>query len=84
MPTVDSNAPITSIQVRLLNGKRIIVKLNLSHTVGDLISFIRASGGDPGEPYVLVSGYPPKQLTNFSQSVEEAGLKSASVTQKKC
>eukprot|EP00588_Corethron_pennatum_P026199 CAMPEP_0194324146 /NCGR_PEP_ID=MMETSP0171-20130528/26699_1 /TAXON_ID=218684 /ORGANISM="Corethron pennatum, Strain L29A3" /LENGTH=255 /DNA_ID=CAMNT_0039082971 /DNA_START=36 /DNA_END=803 /DNA_ORIENTATION=+ len=83
-PAVDSNAPMTSIQVRLLSGKRIVVKLNLSHTVGNLISTIHASGGDPGEPYVLVSGFPPAQLTNLGQSVEEAGLKGAAVTQKKC
>jgi len=33
---VDESQPTTSIQVRTLDGRRITVKLNLTHTVRDL------------------------------------------------
>ena len=39
---VDNNKPITSVQVRLGDGTRIVAKVNLDHTVADLRAFVRA------------------------------------------
>ena len=76
---VDASQPTTSIAVRLLNGKRKIVKLNLTSTVGDLVSHL----SDAGEPFRLVAGFPPKPLTDTSATIEASGLKGAQVSMNK-
>jgi hypothetical protein len=106
--TVDESQPLATIQVKLCDGRREKVVLNLRHTVADLqehvasyvpaidfhicsfIMFIhpvhvymcvcRLKGTN--KPFVLTAGFPPKPLTNGAQTLEEAGLKSAQVTQK--
>mmetsp|Transcript_18 Transcript_18/g.23 ORF Transcript_18/g.23 Transcript_18/m.23 type:complete len:275 (-) Transcript_18:289-1113(-) len=79
----DTARPCTSIQVRLLCGKRIVVKVNLDNPVSIISEHILASGNAGDEPFVLSSGFPPKIITDFDQTIEEAGLKGAQVTQKK-
>jgi hypothetical protein len=39
---VDEGAPSTSVQVRLADGTRLVTRMNLSHTVGDIRSFVDA------------------------------------------
>jgi len=80
-PVVDDAKPKAMIAVRLHNGKRIRATLNLDHTIRHLQALIAAEGAG-GAPYVLMSGYPPAQLTDFSQTIEAAGLNGAQVTQK--
>lgn len=76
-PELDASQPSTSIAVRLLNGKRKIVKINLSSSVAQLASAI-------GEetPFRLVSGFPPAPL-EANKTIEEAGLKGAQVSVQK-
>jgi UBX domain-containing protein 1 len=81
---VDAAAPTTTIQVRLLDGRREKVVLNLTHTVADLqaaVARLAATGSAAGKPFLLVGGYPPKPLDNPGLTIEAAGLKSAAVTQ---
>ena len=90
-PTVDESKPTTTIQIRLLNGKRLILKCNLDDTILTLISHIESSSSNSSssissstnESYVLSSGYPPRILNDLNQTIEEAGLKGAQVVQKK-
>ena len=80
-PQLDASRPSTSIAIRLLNGKRLVVKVNLDSPVSDLGQHIGSQAG--GDPYVLTAGYPPATIDDLSQSVEEAGLKGAQVVLKK-
>ena len=80
-PAVDDGKPKTTLQVRLSNGKRARVTLNLDHTVAQLDALIRADHGAEGS-YQLLAGFPPAPLADPAASVEAAGLKGASVTQK--
>ena len=87
-PPLDTTLPSTSIAIRLLNGKRIVVKINLQSPVLELGQHIGSSaggggGGAGGESYVMTSGYPPAVIEDLSVSVEEAGLKGAQVVLKK-
>ena len=82
-PTADESKPQTTIQIRLLNGKRLIVKCNLDDTVQTLVLHIEASGSAGEDNYVLSGGYPPRVLTDLNKSIEESGLKGAQVIQKK-
>ncbi|ORE11061.1 SEP-domain-containing protein [Rhizopus microsporus var. microsporus] len=41
-PTVDESQPMTSIQIRLGDGSRMVAKLNHTHTIGDIRQYIEA------------------------------------------
>jgi len=73
----------TSIQIRLLSSKRLVVKISKSATVKHLAAKINASGMAGTEPYVLSAGYPPRILKEMNATVAEAGLAGGSVIQKK-
>jgi len=80
-PVVDESKPTTTLQIRTADGKRIRAKLNLTHTIRHIQALIKAEGsGD--SPYILMTGFPPAQLTDFSLSIEAAGLQGAQLTQK--
>jgi UBX domain-containing protein 1 len=75
---VDESRPTTSIAVRLMGGGRRVVRINLDAPVMDLAAHLNDSSG----PFTLVAGFPPRPLTDFCSSIEDAGLKGAQVMQK--
>ncbi|TVU14153.1 hypothetical protein EJB05_37600 [Eragrostis curvula] len=79
---VDDSLPFTSIQLRLADGTRMVARFNMHHTVGDIRSFIDASRPGAARPYQLQTGFPPKLLTDPTQTVEQAGLKNSVIMQK--
>ncbi|XP_062184353.1 plant UBX domain-containing protein 4-like [Phragmites australis] len=79
---VDDSQPFTSIQLRLADGTRMVARFNMRHTVGDIRSFIDASRPGAARPYLLQTGFPPKQLTDPTQTVEQAGLANSVIMQK--
>lgn len=92
-PPLDAQSKTTSIAVRLLNGKRQIVKLSVSNTVQDLAIHLKqaimvtttTAGGDipwMNEKFRLVGGYPPKPVTHANATIQDAGLTGAQVTMK--
>lgn len=80
-PAADTNQPTTSIAVRLLNGKRKVIKINLSSSVLVLASHLREAS--PSTSFRLLSGFPPKPLIDMKMSIEDAGLKGAQVSMSK-
>ena len=50
---LDTNAPTTSVQVRLADGSRLVARLNLTHTVADLRALIDwfVSGAFPSQSW---------------------------------
>jgi UBX domain-containing protein 1 len=80
-PALAAGAPSTAIQVRLANGQKLVVKLNLTHTVGDLQRVAAGAHATGGRPFVLKGGFPPKALEAPAATIEAAGLAGASVTQ---
>ncbi|KAL3521915.1 hypothetical protein ACH5RR_014749 [Cinchona calisaya] len=80
---VDESLPSTSIQLRLADGTRLVAHFNYHHTVGDIRSFINSSRPDGARTYQLQTvGFPPKVLTDASQTIEQAGLANSVVIQK--
>jgi len=70
----------TSIAVRMLDGKRKVVKISLAATVAQLAaSAVQASNTSIEVPFRMVTGFPPKPLVDSDQTIEEAGLKGAQV-----
>ncbi|KQJ83013.1 plant UBX domain-containing protein 4 [Brachypodium distachyon] len=79
---VDDSQPFASITIRLADGTRMVARFNLHHTVGDIRSFIDASRPGAARPYQLQTGFPPKQLTDPTQTVGQAGLANSVIMQK--
>ncbi|KAH8517865.1 hypothetical protein H0E87_005685 [Populus deltoides] len=80
---LDSSSPTTSIQLRLADGTRMVSRFNLNHSIRDIRAFIEASRPGGASNYQLQTmGFPPKQLTDPDQTIEEAGIASSVVIQK--
>uniref|UniRef100_A0A1J3IRP5 UBA and UBX domain-containing protein n=1 Tax=Noccaea caerulescens TaxID=107243 RepID=A0A1J3IRP5_NOCCA len=81
---VDETLPSTSIQLRLADGTRMVAKFNNHHTVNDIRAFIDSSRpGNAITSYTLqVMGFPPKPLTDPSQTIDQAALANSVVIQK--
>lgn len=80
---VDQAQPSTSIQLRLADGTRMVSRFNNHHTIRDIRGFIDASRPDGPRNYQLQSmGFPPKQLTDLDQTIDEAGIANSVVIQK--
>lgn len=81
---VDSSKPVTTIQIRLGDGSRVRAQFNQeTHTVADIRRYVNA--GHPGmasRPYVLLTAFPTKELTDESITIKEADLMGSVVTQK--
>ncbi|KAG6394114.1 hypothetical protein SASPL_144693 [Salvia splendens] len=80
---VDKSLPSTSIQLRLADGTRMVAHFNHNHTIADIRSFIDASRPGGTTSYQLQTvGFPPKVLTDLTQTIEQAGLLNSVVVQK--
>ncbi|KAL6010923.1 Plant UBX domain-containing protein 4 [Asimina triloba] len=81
--SVDPLLPSTSIQLRLGDGTRMVARFNFHHTIGDIRAFIDASRPGGTRTYQLQTvGFPPKQLADANQTIEQAGLANSVVIQK--
>ncbi|CAH9116409.1 unnamed protein product [Cuscuta europaea] len=81
--TVDQTQPSTSIQLRLADGTRMVSRFNMHHTVREIRGFIDASRpGAPRNYQLQTVGFPPKQLTDLDQTIEQAGLANSVVIQR--
>lgn len=81
---VDETKPSTSIQLRLADGTRVVARFNSHHTVGDIRAFIDASRPAANATYQLQTvGFPPRQLNDLNQTIDQAGLANSVVIQKR-
>ncbi|PQM38035.1 plant UBX domain-containing protein 4 [Prunus yedoensis var. nudiflora] len=81
--TVDQSLPSTSIQLRLADGTRMVSRFNYHHTIRDIHAFIDASRPDGARSYRLQTmGFPPKQLSDLDQTIEQAGIANSVIIQK--
>jgi UBX domain-containing protein 1 len=78
---VDDSKPMTTIQVRLMDGSRLAIKCNLIHTIGDIRSHIEANRPS-GKAMELRLSYPNKLLADENQTVQDAGLANATIVQR--
>lgn len=80
-PAVDESKPKTNLQIRFHNGERATLTLNMTHTVGDIHAYVMSAAPVEGE-YSLVTGFPPKPLSDPGATLESIGLKNAAIIQK--
>ncbi|KAF8592017.1 SEP-domain-containing protein [Ramaria rubella] len=80
---VDQTLPTTSVQVRLADGTRLVARMNLHHTVGDIRNFINASRpGSSSTPYTIQTTFPNRVLEDVTATIAQAGLKNSVVVQR--
>lgn len=80
---VDQTQPTTSMQIRLADGTRMPCRMNLTHTVGDLRSFINASRPENlSRPYTIGTTFPNRTLEDDTQTIEGAGLVNSVIVQR--
>ncbi|PVU95490.1 hypothetical protein BB561_001782 [Smittium simulii] len=79
---VDEDQPTTQLQIRLVDGSRIVIKVNLTHRVVDIMDEIEAMHSNPtnGREFILKVAFPSKILDKNS-TVEEANLKNSVLVQ---
>ncbi|BEI82773.1 hypothetical protein CcaverHIS002_0306410 [Cutaneotrichosporon cavernicola] len=77
---VDASKPATNVQLRLSDGSRLVARVNLTHTVGDLRNYINAARPTNRE-YILQTTFPPRELPD-TETVEQAKLQNAVVIQR--
>lgn len=78
--TVDDSQATTSIQVRLSTGARLVAQFNHTHTVKDLVAFVKRAQASP-QAFELRTAFPPKPLNDMDISLADAGLLNAAVMQ---
>ena len=76
---VDTSKTMTTLQVRLISGGRLIVKLNDTNTVSDLRQYIRLVKPDTPTNFSLHTTFPNKEHTDDSATLKDAGLLGAAI-----
>ncbi|KAG0227226.1 hypothetical protein B0O80DRAFT_485478 [Mortierella sp. GBAus27b] len=79
---IDETQPVTSIQIRMADGTRMVARFNLTHTVNDIRGFINASrANEAARPYRLQASFPTRELSDVQQTIKDAGLERAMILQ---
>ena len=84
---IDNSKIVTSLQIRLADGTRLVARFNTSHTIGDIRRFILASrppssSSSRNGGFVLEVQFPKRVLESDGETIEHAGLKNGTVFQK--
>lgn len=80
---LNSEAPSTTLQIRLADGSRLAAQFNLSHTVSDIRRFIQTARPQYSTSnFILVSSFPTRELSDDNSTIEKAGLKNAALMQR--
>jgi len=80
---VDNDLPATSLQIRLADGTRMVTRINLNHTIGDVRHLINAANAESNHRvYTLETNFPQRILTDEAQTIEQAKLQNSVVFQK--
>jgi len=79
---VDASQPTTTLQIRLHDGSRKVVKANQSHTVLQLRQHVATL--TPGISFELATTFPRKKLTELEQTLAEAELLNQTIVQSQC
>ncbi|KAL4630521.1 UBX domain-containing protein 2A-like [Arapaima gigas] len=83
IPTVSLNdtQPVTSLQIWLADGRRLVQKFNLSHRISDVQDFVQQSQRT-ASPFILTTSLPFRELRQQELSLQEADLTNAVIVQR--
>ncbi|XP_028808870.1 UBX domain-containing protein 2A [Denticeps clupeoides] len=78
---VDDEQPLTSLQIWLADGRRLVQKFNLAHKISDVEDFVEQTQST-SFPFILTTSLPFRELTNKELSLEEADIVNAVIVQR--
>ena len=70
---------MTTIQVKLTEGGRLIVKLNENSTIGDLRNYVYLVRPETPENISIHTTFPNKEHTDDSTTLKDSGLLGAAI-----
>ncbi|KAI5479944.1 ubx domain containing protein [Pseudohyphozyma bogoriensis] len=79
---VNQSQPVTSLQIRLRDGERMVARFNHTHTVADIRNYINHAHPGQSTNYVLQTTFPSKDLTDDSITIKDAGLLGSVIVQR--
>lgn len=80
---VQQDQPSTMISIRLADGGRLSSRFNLTHTIDDIRGFITTARPQyAGRTFVLLTTFPNKELSNNTETIQQAGLQNAAILQR--
>ncbi|MEE6463922.1 hypothetical protein FKM82_006102, partial [Ascaphus truei] len=80
---LDQHGQTTKIQIRLADGSRLIQRFNLTHRIMDIRQFILQCRQDYAQSdFALVTTFPNIELTDESQTLEEADILNTVILQR--
>ncbi|CAG8443709.1 11253_t:CDS:10 [Ambispora leptoticha] len=80
---IDESLPVTSLQIRMADGTRMVARFNHTHTIRDVREFINASRvGEANRNYVLQTTFPTKDLKDETLTLTQASLISSVIVQR--
>uniref|UniRef100_A0A3B4V3G7 NSFL1 cofactor p47 n=1 Tax=Seriola dumerili TaxID=41447 RepID=A0A3B4V3G7_SERDU len=81
--TLDPSQPVTNIQIRLADGGKLVQKFNHTHRVSDVRQFVVAARpAMAAREFVLMTTFPNKELSDESQTLQQANLLNAVIVQR--
>ncbi|PNF14314.1 NSFL1 cofactor p47 [Cryptotermes secundus] len=81
--SLDSSQPVTTVQIRLADGSRLLGQFNHSHTIADVRRFITTARPQyEHQTFSLLTTFPSKVLSDNDQTLDEAGILNAAVLQR--
>ncbi|XP_068602455.1 NSFL1 cofactor p47 [Brachionichthys hirsutus] len=79
---VDASQPLTNIQIRLADGGRLVQRFNYTHRVSDLRQYVVAARpAMAAREFVLMTTFPNMELSDESQTLQQANLLNAVIVQ---
>lgn len=72
--------PICQINIRLFNGEVIKAPFNYDQTLTDVYNYVNKVSGSNN--FVLLEGFPPKEIPNYGLEIYLLGLQNSVITQK--
>ncbi|KAL5199987.1 hypothetical protein ABZP36_021190 [Zizania latifolia] len=79
---VDDSLPSTSLQIRFVDGSRMVARFNTNRTIADVRAFIDTTRPGEASDYTLQAGFPPMMLDDMTKTIEEAGVANSVIIQK--
>ncbi|KAG8442029.1 hypothetical protein GDO86_010991 [Hymenochirus boettgeri] len=80
---LDKHIPTTKIQIRLVDGSRLIQRFNLNHRIMDVRQFIIQARSEFAHiDFALVTTFPNTELTDETQTLEEADILNTVIIQR--
>ncbi|VDO78899.1 unnamed protein product, partial [Soboliphyme baturini] len=75
--------PTTNVTVRLVDGSRLVLHLNHSHTISDIRSFVCESRPEYAlQPFYFMTSYPSREIEDEHATLAEANLLNSLIVQR--